>query len=63
MELVIALLITGMIAAMGAAAFNSVLDNRATAKVATNAVTSAAATRALLERRRAAAIGDDAQSQ
>lgn len=48
MELVIALLITGMIAAMGAAAFNSVLDNRASAKIATHAVTRAAATRALL---------------
>ena len=48
MELVIALLITGMIAAIGAAAFSSVLDNRAAAKVATDAVTSAAATRALL---------------
>ena len=48
MELVIALLITGMIAAIGAAAFNSVLDNRAAAKVATNAVTGAASTRALL---------------
>ena len=48
MELVIALLITGMIAAIGAGAFTSVLDNRAAAKVATDAVTSAAATRALL---------------
>ena len=48
MELVIALLITGMIAAIGAAAFNSVLDNRASAKIATYAVTRAAATRALL---------------
>jgi prepilin-type N-terminal cleavage/methylation domain-containing protein len=48
MELVIALLITGMVAAIGAAAFNSVLDNRASARTATNAVTHAAATRALL---------------
>ena len=48
MELVIALLITGMIAAIGAAAFSSVLDNRAEAKIATDAVTRAAATRALL---------------
>ena len=48
MELVIALLITGMIAAIGAAAFDSVLDNRASARVATHAVTHAAATRALL---------------
>jgi type II secretory pathway pseudopilin PulG len=48
MELVIALLITGMIAAIGAGAFSSVLDNRAAARVATHGVTSAAATRALL---------------
>ena len=48
MELIIALLITGMIAAIGAGAFNSVLDNRAAAKVAMDGVTSAAATRALL---------------
>ena len=48
MELVIALLITGMIAAIGAAAFDSVLDNRASAAVATHAVTRAAATRAQL---------------
>jgi prepilin-type N-terminal cleavage/methylation domain-containing protein len=48
MELVIALMITGMIAAIGAAAFNSVLDNRARAKEMANAVTSAAATRALI---------------
>jgi prepilin-type N-terminal cleavage/methylation domain-containing protein len=48
MELVIALVITGMIAGIGAAAFDSVLDNRASATVATHAVTRAAATRALL---------------
>ena len=48
MELVIALLITGMIAAIGAGAFTAVLDNRAAAKEATDAVTRAAATRALL---------------
>ena len=48
MELVIALFITGMIAAIGGSAFNSVLDNRAQAKVETHAVTSAAATRATL---------------
>jgi hypothetical protein len=48
MELVIALLITGMVAAMGTAAFDSVLDNRARARVVTDAVTSAAATRALI---------------
>ena len=49
MELVIALMITGMIAAIGAAAFNSVLDNRASAKIEIDAVTRAAATRAMLE--------------
>ncbi len=48
MELVIALLITGMIAAIGAGAFSSVLDHRAATRLATNEVTSAAATRALL---------------
>ncbi len=48
MELVIALFITGMIAAIGAGAFDAVLDHRATAKEATEAVTRAAATRALL---------------
>ena len=48
MELVIALLITGMIAAIGAGAFNSVLDHRARAKAAIDEVTRAAATRATL---------------
>lgn len=48
MELVIALLITGMIAAMGTAAFDSVLENRARAKAVVDATTRAAATRAML---------------
>ena len=48
MELVIALVITGMVAAIGATAFDSVLDNRATAKATVDAVTRAASTRALL---------------
>ena len=48
MELVVALAVTGMIAALGAATFNTVLDTRARAREATNTVTSAAATRAML---------------
>jgi hypothetical protein len=48
MELIIALVVTGIVAALGAAAFNTVLDARARARDATYGVTSAAATRALL---------------
>ena len=48
MELVVALVVTGMVAALGAATFNTVIDNRAIAREGTYSVTSAAATRALL---------------
>ena len=48
MELVVALVVTGMVAALGAATFNTVIDNRALAREGTYTVTSAAATRALL---------------
>ncbi len=48
MELVIALLITGMIAAIGTAAFDSVLEARARVRAEVDAVTRAAATRAMI---------------
>lgn len=48
LELVLALLITGMIAAIGTAAFNSVLDHRATTRASIDEITRAAATRAAL---------------
>ena len=48
MELVIALTITGMIAAMAAATFDTVIESRARARETADAVTRSAATRALL---------------
>jgi prepilin-type N-terminal cleavage/methylation domain-containing protein len=48
MELVIALMITGMIAAIGTAAFDSVLAARARVRADVDAVTRASATRAMI---------------
>ena len=48
MELVIALMITGMIAAIGTAAFDSVLEARERVRAEVDAVTRASATRAMI---------------
>ena len=47
-ELIVALVITGMVAALGAGAFSTVVDSRTRTREATHAITNAAATRNVL---------------
>ena len=48
MELVVALVVTGMVAALGAGTFSTIVDSRARTREAAYAVTNAAATRSVL---------------
>ena len=47
-ELIVALVVTGMVAALGAGAFSTVVDSRARTREVTHSVTHAAATRSVL---------------
>ncbi len=48
MELIVALVVTGMVAAIGASAFSTVVDSRSRTREVTYGITNAAATRAVL---------------